>query len=458
MIIVPLFMFVFVLFIVLFLHFWGINPGEMTVYLTDNFSISSPTPIILIGTVLLGLLLGNGVHIFSLIGHSLTHWRRDRKEKKSQEVGIIYREGVGRLLSGDTKKAHTLLQKALDKDPSRIETYIALASACLQEGALDEGTSLLIKAKGIDPRSLEVLFKLATTYEELGQEEKAINTFQEILSIEKNNRKALRCLRELKIKNGLWQEAFDLQEMVLKVGPGHNRLEEEKSKLHSLRYEVGRQQLENDDIDAAKATFKALIKESPKFVPSHVSLGDAYQKQNRPDDATRVWREAYTTLGKSIFLSRLEDLFLEAENPADLFDLYKAFIAERKEDLILRLFFGKLCLRLEMVDEAFEQLYELENAGIETPHLNLLLAEAHRRRDRIDEAIGQYKKALGVDGRLNLNYVCEDCGAPSIDWQSRCPACGTWGSFVVAGRQQFVDLPATMELNTTGPIHHGERK
>ena len=133
MIIIAIFMFIFIIFAFCFLYFWGINPGDITVFMTEDFSVTFPTPIILISTILIGLLLGNGVHIFSLIGHSLSHWRRERKEKKNQEVGSIYREGVGRLLSGDIKKAHTLLQKALDKDPTRIEAYIALASTYMQE-------------------------------------------------------------------------------------------------------------------------------------------------------------------------------------------------------------------------------------------------------------------------------------------------------------------------------------
>lgn len=452
------FLLMIILFLLFFLFFSGINPQDVTVFYYGDHSVTYPLAIVLISCVLIGLVLGYGAHLYSTIAHLIKHWRNDWAEKRNREVASIYREGVGCLLSGDIKKAHTLLQKALDKDPSRCETYIALASVYQQEETPDESINLLLKAKGIDSRSLEVLFKLATTYEETAQEEKAIGTYLDILSIEKNNRKALRCLRELNIRHGRWQEALERQEQIMKVGPGRNRLDEEKTKLHSLRYEVGRRNLDDGNIDTAKATFKELIKESPEFVPSRVSLGDAYRQQNRPEDAIRVWREGYTDLGKSIFLSRLEDLFLEAEDPSGLFDLYKAFIAEREDDLILRLFFGKLCLRLEMVDEAFEQLYALEHAGIETPHLHLLLAEAHRRRNRVDEAIEQYKKALGVDGRLNLNYVCEDCAAPSIDWQSRCPHCGTWGSFIVAGRQQIMEAPESDELEPTGPIHHGERK
>ena len=107
-------------------------------------------------------------------------------------MAVIYREGVGCLLSGDVKKAHGLLQKALDRDPARVETYIALANVLQQEGNPNEAISLLLKARGIDARSLEVLFKLASTYEENGQDDKAVSSYLDLLALEKTNRKALR--------------------------------------------------------------------------------------------------------------------------------------------------------------------------------------------------------------------------------------------------------------------------
>ena len=454
MIAIVLFMIVFVLFAMGFLYFWGINPGDITIFFATDQSFTAPVAIIIIGTVLIGLLLGTGVHLFSIAAHSLSHMRRNRREKKTLEVATIYREGVGCLLSGDIKKAHSLLQKAIDRDPGRVDTYIAMANVLQQEGKAQEAISLLLKAKGIDGRSLEVLFKLASSYEETNQDEKAVTTYLDLLAIEKSNRKALRCLREVHIHHGRWEEALNLQEQVLKVGVGANRLDEEKAKLRALRYEVARGNLEQGNIDAAKKALKEIIKEAPEFVPARVSLGDAYRQQQRPDDAVRVWRQAYTDLGKSVFLSRLEDLFISDENPSDLLEIYKTFMNERNDDQILRLFYGKLCLRLEMVEEGLEQLYALEGAGIDTPQLNLLLAEAHRRRNRFDEAVRQYKKALGVDGKLRLSYICDVCDEVSPDWQSRCPGCGNWGSFVVAGRKQIMNTKLPLEAR---PIHHGER-
>ena len=107
-----------------------------------------------------------------------------------------------------------------------------------------------------------------------------------------------------------------------------------------------------------------------------------------------------------------------------------------------------------MVDEALEQLYTIESTGVESRQLHLLLAEAHRRRNRFDEAIREYKHALGIDSRLSIGYVCDVCEATADQWQSRCPDCGTWGSFSIAGRQNIVNVPAV----NLRPIHHGQRE
>ncbi len=220
-----------------------------------------------------------------------------------------------------------------------------------------------------------------------------------------------------------------------------------------LRYEVARQALDAGQTDQAKTEFKVIAKEAPDFVPARVSLGDAYRSQGSLDEAARVWQEGYRSLGKSIFLSRLEDLYMEAEDPATLLSFYRSAVMERNSDLILRLFFGRLCLRLEMVDEALEQLHAVENAGVESPQLHFLLAEAHRRRNRLDESVKEYQKTLGENIRLRLGYVCDQCGKPAEEWESRCPDCGTWGSFSLADRGMIQDIP----LPQLREIHHGER-
>ncbi len=448
------FLLLIILFLVFFLYFSGLNPQDLTIYFWPEHSVTYSVAIIIVGSILIGLIIGYAAHLYGTVSHMLKHWRRDRLEKKTKEVAAIYREGVGRLLSGDIKRAHGLLQKALERDPARVDTYIAMANVHLQEGHPQEALNQLLKARSIEPRSLEVLFKLATTYEETGQDDQATQVYQDLLQIEGDNRKALRYLRDLHIRHGRWTEALALQKRVLKAGPGANRLAEEKQKALYLRYEVAQQGIETEDADQAKGELKEIIKQDPAFVPARVSLGDIYRRQKRNDAAVEVWQEGYRQLGKSIFLSRLEELYLANEDPATLLGLYRTFLNDRNDDLVLRLFYGKLCLRLEMVDEALEQLYAVESTGVESRQLHLLLAEAHRRRKRMDDAIAEYKKALGIDSRLQLGYGCDVCDETVDDWQSRCPACGTWGSFSLAGRKQIQNIPP-VELRA---IHHGERE
>jgi tetratricopeptide (TPR) repeat protein len=450
------FMLLIILFGVFFLFFWNLNPHDVTIYLFGGQEFTYPVAFILIGGILIGLALGFGGHLYSSLFHWWRHWQRDRADKLTREVAGIYREGVDRLLSGDLTKARALLQKALERDPQRVEAHIALANLYHQEGNLGEGLAQLRKARELDPRSREVLFKTAALLEEQGQDEGAIATYQELLGLERDNRKALRSLRELYIRHGRWQDALAAQQQILKAGPAASRLNEEKEKLFFLRYEVARKALGEGSVEHAKAELQELIRQNPDFAPTRVSLGDALAAQGLADDAIKVWQEGYLTQGKSIFLSRLEDFFMDREDPSSLLSFYRKILLERGHDLMARLFYGKLCLRLEMVDDALDQFEAIEGSGLETRQVHLLLAETHRRRNRLTNAISEYQKALGIGPRLSLSYICDACSAPFPEWDSRCPACGRWGTVSLVDRQALLNArPLDLDRMV---IHHGEQK
>ncbi|PLX93140.1 MAG: hypothetical protein C0619_04855 [Desulfuromonas sp.] len=450
---IALFMFVFIVFAFCFLYFWGINPGDITVYVTADQGITFPAPIILITAVLIGLLLGNGVHVLSIGAFSLGQWRRNRRQKKDEEIGAIYRDGVARLLSGDLKKARQLLQKALDRDSRRTDTYLALASVALQEGSMGQAIDLLLKARDLDPKSVEVLFKLAATYAEAGRVTDAIEVYRELLASDSENRKALRALRDLHVEQGEWQDALSLQKRILKAASAGPKADSEKQQLLQLRYEVAFQALESGEIEDASTTFRELIKQDATFTPARVSLGDAYRRLKRSSDAAEVYQEGYRVLKKSVFLSRLEDLYMSAEDPSALLGFYRAQMQKDNDDLLLKLYLGRLCLRLEMVDEALEQLHAVESTGVEFRQLHLLLGEANRRRNKIDEALAEYQQALGIDNHLNLGFVCSSCAAAHGSWLSRCPSCGAWDSLVLPERQQIQDARPLEQK----AIPHGQR-
>ncbi len=446
----------FIFFVLFFLYFWGLNPHMVTVFYLPEQSLTYPAAMVVIGCIVLGLLIGFGVHAYSTITHWMKHWKRDRAEKKQREISAIYREGVGRLLSGDTKKARGLLLKALDRDPKRVDTLIALASLSAQEGNPADGLERLRKAREIDPKSREVLFKTAAILEETGADDEAIATYQELIELEKDNRKALRCLRDLYIKHNRWQEALDTQRQVLKAGPGANRIDAEKELLIFLRYEAARLLISSEHPEQAKSELKDILKQKDDFAPAQVSLGDVYAATGRDNDAVKTWQEGYRKMGKGIFLERLEEFFMQREDPSSLLNFFRGLVMEQGDDLMFRLFYGKLCLRLEMIDEAKEQLQAVESSGVESSQMHLLLAETYRRTREGEKAIQEYQKALGISKRLRLNFVCEACQDVSVEWNSRCRACGKWGTIALVDRKA-IQGAKPLEIDKM-VIHHGERK
>ncbi len=455
MIVVALFMLLFIAFALGFLYFWGINPGEVTVFLTNEQSFTLPTAIMMICVLLIGLLLGNGVHMLSAMAYSVKSWRGGRRVKKAEEVGSIYRSGVGRLLSGDLKKARTLLKKALDRDPKRVDSHLALASVAEQEGNTQEAIELLQNARKIDPNGLEIVFKLAGVFQDAGRREEAMGVYKELLAKDADNRKAMRALRDLQIELGSYDDALTLQKRIVKATSSGPRADAEKQILLQLRYETARNALANGEAEQAADACRDLIKQDASFTPARVTLGDAYRELKRDSDAVRVFQEGYKALKKSVFLSRLEDLYIGAEDPAALLSFYRSRMQEDSSDLLLKLYLGRLCLRLEMVDEALQHLTDLETTGIDFAQLHLLLAEAHRRRNKVDQAVVEYQRALGIDSHLTLGFVCEECNAKHEEWVSRCSECKALDSLVLPERKQIQDAKLV-----DGPkaIPHGQRE
>jgi lipopolysaccharide biosynthesis regulator YciM len=266
----------------------------------------------------------------------------------------------------------------------------------------------------------------------------------------------LRSLRDLYIRHLRWKDALDTQRLIFKAGPDTTRLTEEKEKLFCLRYEVARLALAEGSIDLAKSELKDLIRQMPDFTPAWVSMGDVLAVQGRGDEAIKTWQDGYLTQGKSVFLSRLEEFYMNREDPSSLLSFYRRILLERNHDLMARLFYGKLCLRLEMVEEALDQFQAIEGSGLEARQVHLLLAETHRRRNRLTDAIVEYQKALGIGQRLTLSYTCDSCCAPIPEWDSRCPACGQWGTVSLVDRQALLAArPLDIDRMV---IHHGEHK
>jgi lipopolysaccharide biosynthesis regulator YciM len=104
---------------------------------------------------------------------------------------------------------------------------------------------------------------------------------------------------------------------------------------------------------------------------------------------------------------------------------------------------GKFFLRLEMIDEGLEQLLKAETLDPERESVNILLAEAFRRRGRYESACLHYQRAFGYKRRYLIPFRCSSCGSSTIKWTARCPSCGTWNGYAIDHGNREYSVSAT---------------
>ncbi|MEZ4485610.1 MAG: tetratricopeptide repeat protein [Syntrophotaleaceae bacterium] len=442
-----------ILFMVFFIYFLQLNPAEIAIVLYPDHVIHASPALVVVACIVAGLTVGYLLHLYGAASYLLKGWRRTRSEKREREVTELYREGMARLHSGDNIKARRVLQKALGRDGSRIEVLTALAEVQLADGDTEESVSLLQRARKLAPKDLTVLFAMADAYRRSQRQSEAEDVYRQVLELDSDNRQGLLRLRDLHLAQNHWEEALALQKRLIKKSPEENQAAE-KALLSGLRYQLAQQAEVEDRLDEALSAYQKLVKEDPGFLPARVSLGELLCRQGRNEQATATWQAGYRQFGHSVFLKRLEQLAMDQEDPTALLNYYRQEVAERPDDLLLRFYYGKFCLRVEMIDEAQEQLHDLEKAGADFPQLHLLQAEAHMRRHRLSDAVAEYKKALGGEDRFRFGYLCQQCGAPSLSWQGYCEQCGSWGSFDLGEVPTIKQQPGP----EVREIHHGERK
>jgi predicted Zn-dependent protease len=442
-----------IVFLVFFVWFSWLNPHEVAVFLSPDFQITAKVPLVVISCILIGLVIGYLTNLYGAAGYLIKDWRRSRSNKRRQEVGDLHQEAKGSLVAGDYKKARRLLQKAATLDASQTEVPLTFAELALAEDNPAEAINHIQRARKLAPQDLAVLFCLARAHQQAGQREEAAAAYSQVLEIDSDSQQALTGLRNIYMAQHRWRDALEMQKRLIKK-VSKELQPDEKSILDGLRFEVASLERDEGQEEQALSDLQSLVKNAPEFMPARVLLGDLYLALGRSGEGATTWQEGYIKSGRSVFLSRLEDLAMAEEDPTALLNFYRTTVDSRPNDLVLRLFYGKFCLRLEMIEEALEQFNEVEKTGADFPWLHLLLAETHVRRRRLNDAVEEYRLALGGSGRFRSGYACQECGGTMGEWQGRCEHCGAWGSLQLNDFDLIKGAPAS-ELRE---IHHGERQ
>jgi lipopolysaccharide biosynthesis regulator YciM len=415
-----------------FFYLHTINPGEATFVITKEWTFVQPVTVF----ILVGFFAGVAVAAFNTLYADAVRAIKDlraRREKRFLELAESnYRDGSEELLRGNPRKARQLLKKALGANPRDIDILLRLAESNMDQDMGEDAMKVLEGGLLKNPGNMELLYAVGRYYLATGERTKAEKTFIEILDKYPTNPFALRGLRDIRIEEGDWEEASELQRTLLGRRDDGGDVAGEKELLTGLLYETARKLMEEGDPDAALVTAKEALKNDNAFIPAHLLLGEVHYSTGNSHDAVKVWEKAYDKYRDAAIFLRLEDMYLEESDPQKILDRYSKAISTSPGDRNLRLLLSRLYLRLEMVDNAIEELERIGSEGEEGFYHRVLLGEAYSRREPGSKAATLFKRALGLDKELPPPFRCSSCNETVLEWSERCRGCKSWNTFTMS--------------------------
>lgn len=423
--------FIFILIILIFGYLFYLNPEQIEFTLYHDYTLSISPALIAFAAFFIGSFFVFLVTLFVDIKRAFDLWRSSKRRRKEEHLQERYAQALEQMLKGNLSKAKEILQKIITQEDQHLPSFISLANLYHLEGKYDQAIDILIKAKAGQPENLEILFALEKNYLAKRDYDLALETLDHIISHDPENREAWRKKREILIQQGQWSSAYEAQKHIVKYTKEKELAGAEKKFLLGLEYRFGEELAQKGNFREAEKVMREIIKEDHSFSPAYVTLGDIRQRLGDPEEAVQIWRKGLDICWNPVFLERMEALYLSMANPQKILDLYHEYLKKHPDDSVLRFFYSRLLVRLEMIDEALEQLRDLEVSGASFPELFLLMGQAFHRHREDSRAIEAYEKALEALKASLPSYACSACGKTRPDWTGFCENCQNWGTFTV---------------------------
>jgi lipopolysaccharide biosynthesis regulator YciM len=423
--------FIFVLFIAVLAVFAIFNQEVTTVKIPFGKTYETPTIALVLLSGAVGALVMLLVFVVRDTKKFLDSWQYQKKHKKEAKVQELYSKAVNYLHAHHNQnEAKELLGEVLTEEPEYLNALLRLGDIAISEEDFQKAREYYQKAWDLNPQSLEALFALERLMERTGRWPDTLRYIEEILEIDEGNLSALYKKRDILERLDRWDDLIFVQKAIFKNEHTEKDRNRERQNLAGYKYEYGRYSLENGELEKAKKAFRTVLRLEKDFIPATLGLTEVLLREGETEEAINLLEKGYEQTSSMVILSRLEDLLINVGEPARLIRIYKNNLSKNPQDPLMKFFLGKLYYRLEMIDDAFETLTSIDTGGTAYPDLHQLMGNLYMKRNQIDRAVYEFKRALDVYKPVfSLSYRCKDCGYMSSEWSGRCTNCKKWSTY-----------------------------
>jgi tetratricopeptide (TPR) repeat protein len=401
-----------------------------------RFHLGPETTVPVWGALLLAFLVGflpAGVTlVIDTLRRELGQRRERRRAREAEALDATLRRARDLEIDGQSAKAAVELEAYLAGRPDDFHGLLAYGRVLRELGRLEEAIEVHRRATTLHPSSVGLLYELSEDYARRGEAEIAREIQGRIVrDFPGLGLEVLRRRRGEAIGRRDWSEASRLHERVTQLWNQSGdvaALARESSLAQGLDYQRGVLALEQDRAEEAAEAFRRLLAREPRFIPARIMLGEAELMLGREASAVAAWRDGYLETGSPVFLARVEDHFIEEEEPALAIETLRGLIAAASNDLLPRFYLGRLYYRLEMLDEAARVLVGIGDRIRSSPTYHYLLGRIRERQGQLGKAVDAYVACLEQLDLGTAEYVCRVCRERSPDWRDICPRCGSWNA------------------------------
>jgi lipopolysaccharide biosynthesis regulator YciM len=371
------------------------------------------------------------------VKHLMDSVTRRRAIKAQKEIEQRYVLGIEAILNGREERALEHFNAILQRDPSHFESLIKAGDVHRALGRFPQAIELHRRARHVRENDLRALFALVEDYELAEETPLARETLTQI--IERKPKRAItayRKLRSLLVREKEWEAALEIQRKIEELLGEGIRKEDRRYSL-GIPYQLACRHATEERNKDALAILRRQVKEHPEFVPAVWKLGKVLVASGESDEAVGIWRRGFELTSAPVFLTTLEDHFLQLEEPERAIEVFKQLVWKAKRDVIPRFFLGKLYYRLEMLDEALEVFRSLRSKVSYAPTIPFYIARILERRGDPLQASREYSLLLSQMDPLRLEFHCATCATRYSAWRDFCSTCGEWNSIQLDLKEQL---------------------
>jgi len=344
----------------------------------------------------------------------------------------IFLNATQYLISGNKDLAIKEFLNAVDLNRETLETYFALGGLFRSNGEIDKAISIhrsLIARENINESTrLRALKELAVDFDKGGFLDKAIETYKDVLKINRDQFEVILSLCRIYEDIEDWDQAYNYRIMLSKVGH-----ENQSETISHILVEKAKKHFEQGDFRTSAEDLDDAFRFAPSVSAKILRL-KMYIKRGKFEEAQLLLIELikeHPMYASFIFVSLDEYNAPDGEEEyKDNLDLLKKFFLtmddiETSPSVILAQI--RLLKDKEQKQEAFELLKNwMETNPSQSDILQVEFVKLLIEVGREEDALAQTKKLLNSLHNTLARHYCSHCGFNSDQIFWRCQQCHNW--------------------------------